>query len=170
MPLTITKTDITTMTVDAIVNAANTDLQMGGGVCGAIFRAAGPAKLQEACNKLSPIKTGDAVITQGFNAKAKYIIHTAGPIYNPANKQQAEQLSNCYTNSLKLAAQNDLKSIAFPLISAGIYGYPLNEAIQIAINSINNFLQKENSQITVYLAILDDRIYEAIMRMMETKR
>jgi len=164
MPLTITKTDITTMVVDAIVNAANTDLQMGGGVCGAIFRAAGPAKLQEAY-KLSPIKTGDAVITQGFNAKAKYIIHTAGPIYNPANKQQAEQLSNCYTNSLKLAAQNNLKSIAFPLISAGIYGYPLNEAIQIAIDSINGFLQKENSQMTVYLAVLDDRILSAAQKM-----
>ncbi len=165
MPLTITKTDITTMTVDAIVNAANTDLQMGGGVCGAIFMVAGPAKLQEACNKLAPIKTGDAVITQGFNAKAKYIIHTAGPIYNPANKQQADQLSNCYTNSLKLAAQNNLKSIAFPLISAGIYGYPLNDAIQIAIDSIKDFLQKENSQITVYLAILDDRILSAAQKM-----
>lgn len=165
MSLSITKTDIITMTVDAIVNAANTDLQMGGGVCGAIFRAAGPAKLQEACNKLSPIKTGDAVITQGFNAKAKYIIHTAGPIYNPANKQQAEQLSNCYTNSLKLAAQNNLKSIAFPLISAGIYGYPLNEAIQIAIDSIKDFLREHNSDITVYLAVLDDRILSAAQKM-----
>lgn len=167
MSLSITKTDITTMTVDAIVNAANTDLQMGGGVCGAIFRVAGPAKLQEACNKLSPIKTGDAVITQGFNAKAKYIIHTAGPIYNPANKQQAEQLSNCYTNSLKLAAQNNLKSIAFPLISAGIYGYPLNEAIQIALTSIKDFLRENNSDITVYLTVLNDKIYEAIMKEME---
>ncbi|MBR4214276.1 MAG: macro domain-containing protein [Bacteroidales bacterium] len=165
MSLSITKTDITTMTVDAIVNAANTDLQIGGGVCGAIFRAAGPAQLQEACNKLSPIKTGDAVITQGFNAKAKYIIHTAGPIYNPANNQQAEQLSNCYTNSLKLAAQNNLKSIAFPLISAGIYGYPLNEAIQIAIDSIKDFLRENNSDITVYLAILDDRILSAAQKM-----
>ena len=166
MSLSIIKTDITTMAVDAIVNAANTDLQMGGGVCGAIFRAAGPAKLQEACNKLSPIKTGDAVITQGFNAKAKYIIHTAGPIYDPTDKQQAEQLSNCYSNSLKLAAQNNLKFIAFPLISAGIYGYPLNEAIQIAIDSINGFLQKENSQMTVYLAVLDDRILSAAQKML----
>ena len=170
MSLSITKTDITTMTVDAIVNAANTDLQMGGGVCGAIFRAAGPAKLQEACNKLSPIKTGDAVITQGFNAKAKYIIHTAGPIYDPTDKQQAEQLSNCYTNSLKLAAQNNLKSIAFPLISAGIYGYPLNDAIQIAIDSIKDFLRENNSDITVYLTVLNDNIYEAIMKEMETER
>ena len=165
MSLSITKTDITTMTVDAIVNAANTDLQMGGGVCGAIFRAAGPQKLQEACNKLAPIKTGEAVITNGFDAKAKFIIHTAGPIYDPTDKQQAEQLSNCYSNSLKLAAQNNLKSIAFPLISAGIYGYPLNEAIQIAIDSINGFLQKENSQMTVYLAVLDDRILSAAQKM-----
>lgn len=165
MSLSIIKTDITTMAVDAIVNAANAGLQMGGGVCGAIFRAAGPQKLQEACNKLAPIKTGEAVITNGFDAKAKFIIHTAGPIYDPTNKQQAEQLSNCYTNSLKLATQNNLKSIAFPLISAGIYGYPLNEAIQIAIDSIKDFLQKENSQITVYLAVLDDRILSAAQKM-----
>ncbi len=166
MSLSIIKTDITTMAVDAIVNAANAGLQMGGGVCGAIFRAAGPQKLQEACNKLAPIKTGEAVITNGFDAKAKFIIHTAGPIYDPTDKQQAEQLSNCYSNSLKLAAQNNLKSIAFPLISAGIYGYPLNEAIQIAIDSINGFLQKENSQITVYLAVLDDRILSAAQKML----
>lgn len=166
MSLSIIKTDITTMAVDAIVNAANAGLQMGGGVCGAIFRAAGPQKLQEACNKLAPIKTGEAVITNGFDAKAKFIIHTAGPIYDPTDKQQAEQLSNCYSNSLKLAAQNNLKSIAFPLISAGIYGYPLNEAIQIAIDSINGFLQKENCQITVYLAVLDDRILSAAQKML----
>lgn len=166
MSLSIIKTDITTMAVDAIVNAANAGLQMGGGVCGAIFRAAGPQKLQEACNKLAPIKTGEAVITNGFDAKAKFIIHTAGPIYDPTDKQQAEQLSNCYSNSLKLAAQNNLKSIAFPLISAGIYGYPLNEAIQIAIDSIKDFLQKENSQMTVYLAVLDDRILSAAQKML----
>ena len=166
MSLSIIKTDITTMAVDAIVNASNAGLQMGGGVCGAIFRAAGPQKLQEACNKLAPIKTGEAVITNGFDAKAKFIIHTAGPIYDPTDKQQAEQLSNCYSNSLKLAAQNNLKSIAFPLISAGIYGYPLNEAIQIAIDSINGFLQKENSQMTVYLAVLDDRILSAAQKML----
>ena len=166
MSLSIIKTDITTMAVDAIVNAANAGLQMGGGVCGAIFRAAGPQKLQEACNKLAPIKTGEAVITNGFDAKAKFIIHTAGPIYDPTDKQQAEQLSNCYSNSLKLAAQNNLKSIAFPLISAGIYGYPLNEAIQIAIDSINSFLQKENNQMTVYLAVLDDRILSAAQKML----
>ncbi len=168
MSLTITKTDITTMTVDAIVNAANTNLLMGGGVCGAIFRVAGPAKLQEACNRLAPINTGDAVITQGFNAKAKYIIHTAGPIYNPGNNQQAQQLYNCYYNSLKIALQNNLNSIAFPLISAGIYGYPLNEAIQIALTSIKDFLRETNSEITVYLTVLNDKIYEAIMRMMES--
>ena len=165
MSLSIIKTDITTMAVDAIVNAANAGLQMGGGVCGAIFRAAGPQKLQEACNKLAPIKTGEAVITNGFDAKAKFIIHTAGPIYDPTDKQQAEQLSNCYTNSLKLAAQNNLKSIAFPLISAGIYGYPLNDAIQIAIDSIKDFLREHNSNITVYLAILDDRILSAAQKM-----
>ncbi|MBR2887993.1 MAG: macro domain-containing protein [Bacteroidales bacterium] len=168
MPLTITKTDITTMAVDAIVNAANTDLRMGGGVCGAIFIVAGPAKLQEACNKLAPIKTGDAVITDGFNAKAKYIIHTAGPIYRSGNDQQAHQLYNCYYNSLELAAAKSLQTIAFPLISAGIYGYPLHDAITIAITSIKDFLREHNSDMTVYLTVLDDEIYETIMKVMES--
>lgn len=168
MPLTITKTDITTMAVDAIVNAANTDLRMGGGVCGAIFMAAGPAKLQEACNKLAPIKTGEAVITEGFNTKAKYIIHTAGPIYRPGNEQQAQQLYNCYYNSLELAVAKNLQTIAFPLISAGIYGYPLHDAIKIALTSIKDFLRENNSGMTVYLTVLDDGIYEAAMRVMES--
>jgi O-acetyl-ADP-ribose deacetylase (regulator of RNase III) len=125
------------MCVDAIVNAANTDLQMGGGVCGAIFKAAGAHELQAACNKLAPIKTGDAVITSGFRLPAKYIVHAAGPVYRQWNAEQNEQhLRAAYTNSLKLAIENDCKSIAFPLISSGIYGYPKAEALKVATAAI----------------------------------
>ena len=102
MPFTIVRQDITKMKVDAIVNAANTDLQMGGGVCGAIFKAAGAAQLQAACDKLAPIKTGEAVITPGFNLPAKFVIHSAGPVYRQWNKEQNEQhLRDAYINSLK---------------------------------------------------------------------
>jgi len=121
MPFTIVRNDITKMKVDVIVNAANTALKMGGGVCGAIFRAAGAEKLQEACDKLAPIKTGEAVITPGFDLPARYIIHTAGPVYHEWSREQSEQLLySAYTNSLKLAIENKCESIAFPLISSGI--------------------------------------------------
>ncbi len=119
MPFTIVRQDITKMKVDAIVNAANTDLQMGGGVCGAIFKAAGAAQLQAACDKLAPIKTGEAVITPGFSLPAKFIIQAAGPVYRQWNKEQNEQhLRAAYTNSLKRAIENNCETIAFPLISA----------------------------------------------------
>ncbi|MBQ3658350.1 MAG: macro domain-containing protein [Bacteroidales bacterium] len=168
MPLQIIKDDITNIKADAIVNAANTDLRMGGGVCGAIFRAAGAEKLQEACNKLAPIKTGEAVITDGFNSKAKYIIHTAGPIYSEGNSQQEKQLYDCYYNSLKLAAEKDLKSIAFPLISAGIYGYPLDKALCTAIKSINDFLSSYDKGITVYMTIFDDNTFAMAKKIYKT--
>ena len=106
MPFTIIRNDITKMEVDTIVNAANTRLLMGGGVCGAIFKAAGEAELQSACQKLSPIKTGEAVITPGFRLPAKYIIHTAGPIYRDGNQGEEELLRSCYINSLQLALEN----------------------------------------------------------------
>ena len=122
MPFTIARQDITKMKVDAIINAANTELQMGGGVCGAIFHAAGAAQLQAACDKLAPVKTGEAVITPGFGLPAKFIIHAAGPVYRHWNKEQNEQhLRAAYTNSLKRAVENKCESIAFPLISSGIY-------------------------------------------------
>jgi len=130
MPFTIVRQDITKMKVDAIVNAANTDLQMGGGVCGAIFNAAGATKLQAACDKLAPIKTGEAVITPGFRLSAKFIIHAAGPVYRHWSKEQNEQhLHASYTNALKRAVEYNCESIAFPLISSGIYGYPKDEAL-----------------------------------------
>lgn len=160
MPFTIVRKDITKMEVDAIVNAANTELLMGGGVCGAIFKAAGASKLQEACDKLSPIKTGEAVITPGFKLPAKYVIHTAGPVYNRQHKEKcAELLRAAYTNSLKLAAENNCRSIAFPLISSGIYGYPKAEALEVATAAITDFITKNGSdnagEMNVYLAVFD---------------
>lgn len=140
MPFKIVREDITAMQVDAIVNAANTDLQMGGGVCGAIFKAAGQNALQESCNQVGPINTGEAVITPGFALPAKYIIHTAGPIYQNYSPEESEALLRaCYRNALNLALEHDLESIAFPLISSGIYGYPKDEAIIVAISEIQTF-------------------------------
>jgi O-acetyl-ADP-ribose deacetylase (regulator of RNase III) len=153
MSFEIIRNDITKMRVDAIVNAANTALQMGGGVCGAIFKAAGADKLQKACNELGPIKTGEAVITSGFELPAKYIIHTAGPVYKDGKHNEAELLRACYINSLALAQETGCESIAFPLISSGIYGYPKAEALAIAAASIASFLL--NSDMHVYLVVFD---------------
>ena len=150
MPFTIVRQDITKMKVDAIVNAANTDLAMGGGVCGAIFKAAGVAQLQAACDKLAPIKTGEAVITPGFNLPAKFVIHAAGPVYRQWSKEQNEEhLRAAYTNSLKRAVENNCKSIAFPLISSGIYGYPKDEALQVATSAIQAFLVDHDVDVTL---------------------
>lgn len=154
MPFTIVRQDITKMKVDAIVNAANTELLMGGGVCGAIFHAAGAKELQEACNKIAPIQTGQAVITPGFKLPAKYVIHAAGPVYDHTNKKQsADLLSSAYINSLRIAIQNGCESIAFPLISSGIYGYPKAEALQVATAAITDFITEND--IKVYLAVFD---------------
>ncbi|NMA07409.1 MAG: macro domain-containing protein, partial [Ruminococcaceae bacterium] len=159
MPFRIKKNDITKMKVDAIVNAANTELVMGGGVCGAIHRAAGIKELKQACEQLAPIKTGEAVITPGFNLPAKYIIHTAGPIYNSSEKEKCRKLlKNSYENSLKLAFENSCESIAFPLISSGIYGYPKDEALAIATNAITGFLEKHDMD--VVLVIFDGKSFE----------
>ena len=154
MPFIIVRQDITKMKVDAIVNAANTELKMGGGVCGAIFRAAGAAKLQAACDKLAPIKTSEAVITPGFDLSAKFIIHAAGPVYRQWNKEQNEQhLRAAYSNALKRAVENKCESIAFPLISSGIYGYPKDEALQVATSAIQDFLADHDLDVT--LAVFD---------------
>ena len=153
--------DITTLKVDAIVNAANTNLLAGGGVCGAIFRAAGFGELQAACNKLAPIQTGEAVITPGFNLPAKFIIHTAGPIWHGGQFGEENLLRSCYANSLKLAAENDLKSIAFPLISSGIYGYPPRDALKVAVNAIKDF----QGDLDVILTIMD----KSLLDIAETK-
>lgn len=154
MPFTIVRQDITKMHLDAIVNAANTDLAMGGGVCGAIFKAAGAVELQAACDKVAPIKTGEAAITPGFALKSKYVIHAAGPVYHHWNAAQSEVLlRSAYTEALKLAAENGCESIAFPLISSGIYGYPKDEALKVATSAISDFLSDHDMD--VYLAVFD---------------
>lgn len=154
MPFTIIRQDITRMQVDAIVNAANTQLAMGGGVCGAIFRAAGPARLQAACDKVSPIRTGEAAITPGFDLPAKYVIHAAGPVYQQWNPvESARLLRSAYRSSLELAEKNHCTSIAFPLISSGIYGYPKDQALQVAVSAIREFLADHDMD--VYLVIFD---------------
>ena len=151
MPFSIIRQDITRMETDAIVNAANTALQMGGGVCGAIFRAAGADRLDAACRKLAPIKTGEAVITPGFDLKTRYIIHTAGPVYHGGSSGEEALLRACYRNSLHLALKNKCESIAIPLISSGIYGYPKKEALHTATAEILDFLNVHDMQ--VYLAV-----------------
>ena len=157
MPFELIRNDITLMDVDAIVNAANTDLAPGGGVCGAIFKAAGYEKLEKACRKIGYCAVGEAVITSGFDSKAKYIIHTPGPIYGKDPEAEAKQLYGCYINSLSLAKKKGIKSIAFPLISTGIYGYPKSEALSIATKAIKDFLEK--SEMTVYLAVYDSESF-----------
>jgi len=150
MPFTIVRQDITKLKVDAIVNAANTHLQMGGGVCGAIFNASGAEELQAACDKLAPIKTGEAVITPGFNLPAKYVIHAAGPVYHNGNKAESERdLRAAYLSALKRAVEHSCESIAFPLISSGIYGYPKDEALQVATSAIRDFLEDHDMNVTL---------------------
>lgn len=161
MSFKIVNEDITRMDVEAIVNAANTGLKIGGGVCGAIFRAAGADKLTKACDDLAPINTGEAVITDGFNLKAKYIIHTAGPVYNPNNDEESVRLlENSYKNSLIIARENNVSSLAYPLISAGIYGFPKIKAFETAKETIEKYL-KENDM-DVYLTIVDKEIIDRI--------
>jgi O-acetyl-ADP-ribose deacetylase len=157
MPLEIVRNDITKMKVDAIVNAANTALKMGGGVCGAIFKAAGAIELQVACDEIGGCPVGQAVITDAFKLPTKYIIHTPGPIWQGGSNQEAELLKSSYKNSLILAAKSQCKSIAFPLISAGIYGYPKEEAIQIAVSTIGSFLYDHD--ILVYLVVFDSKSF-----------
>ena len=159
MPFTIVRQDITRMNVDAIVNAANPQLAMGGGVCGAIFEAAGPAQLQAACNKVAPIETGGAAITPGFALPAQFVIHAAGPVYYQQDAAESERLlRSAYAESLALAAENDCASIAFPLISSGIFGYPKADALRVATCAIGDFL--ETHDMDVYLAIYDQTAFE----------
>jgi len=158
MPLKIVRHDITKMEVDVIVNAANTKLQMGGGVCGAIFKAAGAQELQQECDQIGYCPTGEAVITKGYNLPAKYIIHTPGPIWNGGTRGEARLLRQCYLNSLQMASQYQCRSIAFPLISSGIYGYPKDQALHIGISAISEFLL--DHEMDVYLVIFDKKDFK----------
>ena len=158
--------DITKLHVDAIVNAANHSLLGGGGVDGAIHRAAG-RELHEECKTLGGCKTGHAKITKGYKLPAKYIIHTVGPIYGRENGREAELLANCYKNSLRLAMDHSIKTVAFPSISTGAYGYPIEEASKIAINTVKDFLDAEKTQIEqVYFVAFSDadfKIYQNLL-------
>lgn len=151
----IIKADITTLAVDAIVNAANNSLMGGGGVDGAIHRAAGP-ELKEACRPLRGCETGKAKITAGFNLPAKFIIHAVGPVWYGGDKNEAELLRQCYANSLQLALENNCKTIAFPAISTGAYRFPFRQATQIALQTINDFLEKNALPEKVMLVAFSD--------------
>ena len=156
MSITIKIADITKLKTDAIVNAANSGLAQGGGVCGAIFRAAGPRELTAACNKYPQgCPTGSAVITPGFNLPAKYVIHAVGPIWQGGNSREPQLLYSAYKSSLELAKKNGLHSIAFPLISSGIYRYPKDQAWRKALQACNDFLNDTGYDIDITFAVLD---------------
>lgn len=154
MPYEVLHGDITKIKADAIVNAANTGLHAGGGVCGAIFRAAGRERLVEACSQLGGVRTGEAVCTPAFDLPAKYIIHTAGPVWHGGNAGEPRLLASSYRSSLNLAAQKGCRSIAFPLISSGIYGYPKELAQSEAEAAIMDYLKKD-PEMQVMLVLFD---------------
>jgi O-acetyl-ADP-ribose deacetylase (regulator of RNase III) len=150
--------DITKQKTDAIVNAANKSLLGGGGVDGAIHRAAGD-ELYDECKKLGGCETGEAKITKGYNLNANYVIHTVGPVWNGGKYGEEDKLAECYKNSLKLAFKNKIKSIAFPSISTGAYRFPVEKAIMIAVKEVKNFLKKDKSIEKVVFVCFDDFTY-----------
>ena len=171
MPLLFVQQDITTMHVDAIVNAANSQLKNfarhhGGGVCGAIFRAAGQNQMQKACDRIGGCEVGSAAITPGFALPAKNVIHAVGPIYKTGSADQAIQLYNSYISALFRARECNAKTVAFPLISSGIFGYPPHEALRIAVTAIEDFLQANAARtdaaepMDVYLSLWDDELFQ----------
>jgi len=155
----IHKGDITKLSVDAIVNAANTSLLGGGGVDGAIHRAAGP-ELLEYNKKLGGCPTGEARISPGFNLPAKHVISTVGPVWNGGNRNEDELLANCYRNSLRIAFENNIKTIAFPSISTGVYRFPVERASKIAVKEVKDFLDKNPSIEKVIFVCFDDKTYD----------
>lgn len=166
MPLEIVRNDITKMNTDAIVNAANSGLKMGGGVCGAIFNAAGAYQLQEACVRIGYCGIGEAVWTDAFALPARFIIHTVGPVWQGGTHHEEAMLRNCYRNSLELALSIGCKSVAFPLISTGIFGYPKEPALKVAISEIAAYL--ENHDMHVSLVVFDKQSFGISKKLVES--
>ena len=158
--------DITKMQTEAIVNAANSSLLGGGGVDGAIHRAAGPDLVHE-CRLLGGCKTGQAKMTKGYRLPAKYIIHTVGPVWNGGHQKEPELLASCYRESLKLAANNQIATLAFPAISCGIYGYPIPQAAQLAIREVASFLETNPAIQKVFFVCFEDDVFEAYREALE---
>ena len=161
----VLKGDITKLEVDAIVNAANESLLGGGGVDGAIHRAAG-SKLLEECRTLSGCKTGQSKITKGYNLPAKFVIHTVGPVWHGGKNNERELLKSCYTTALNLAKENGIKTIAFPAISCGVYRFPLEEACEIATNTVKEFITTNDCLEKVIFIDINDAIIEIYKRIL----
>lgn len=158
MPLMFERNSIVKMRVDAVVNAANTDLKAGGGVCGALFAAAGRERLGQACSRIGFCPTGEAVVTEAFDLPARYIIHTPGPVYQDGLHGEERLLRSCYLNSLRLAHSLGCASIAFPLISSGIYGYPKDQAMHVAVSATAGFLLDHD--MLVYIVLYDQAAFD----------
>lgn len=152
--------DITQLVVDAIVNAANTSLLGGGGVDGAIHRAAGPELLAE-CRTLGGCPTGQARITRGYRLPARFVIHTVGPVWQGGQRGEADLLRSCYLESLKLAVENGVETIAFPAISCGVYGYPIDQAAGVALSAIGEFLRSDRQIKKVWLVCFNEAVFRA---------
>ncbi|MFP3976075.1 MAG: O-acetyl-ADP-ribose deacetylase [Dehalococcoidia bacterium] len=168
--LALLQGDITKQDTDAIVNAANSGLMGGGGVDGAIHRAGGPAILED-CKKIvaeiGRLPAGQAVMTTGGNLKAKHVIHTVGPIWHGGNKREPETLTSAYRESLKLAVKNGLKSVSFPSISTGVYGYPVDKGAKVAIKTTSEFLQQDDSLEEINFVLFDSRTFDAYRQALE---
>ena len=165
----ITIGDITKLHVDAIVNAANESLLGGGGVDGAIHRAAGPKLLHE-CRLKNGCPTGSAKITGGYELHAKFVIHTVGPIYRDGTDDEADLLASCYQNSLALAVQNSVKTIAFPAISCGVYSYPVDAACTIAVREVNDFLKNDRTLTKILFVCFGQDIFDAYQRALKAAK